>query len=101
VVREADTVARLGGDEFVIVLEHLHADPALARTEARQIAAKALLSMAQPYDLEGLVYQSSGSIGIALFNAKDVDLDVLLRHADEAMYQAKRAGKNTVYLHGD
>ena len=32
---------------------------------------------------------------------EDVDLDVLLRHADEAMYQAKRAGKNTVYLHGD
>jgi diguanylate cyclase (GGDEF)-like protein/PAS domain S-box-containing protein len=101
VVREADTVARLGGDEFVIVLEHLHADAALARTEARQIAAKALLSMAQPYDLQGLAYQSSGSIGITLFNAKNVDLDVLMRQADEAMYQAKHAGKNTVHLHGD
>lgn len=100
VVRESDTVARLGGDEFVIVLEHLNADLALARTEARQIAAKALVSMAQPYDLEGLAYQSSGSIGITLFNSGDTDMDVLMRQADEAMYQAKHAGKNTIHLHG-
>ncbi len=101
VVRESDTVARLGGDEFVIVLEHLHEDPELARTEARQIAAKALHAMARPYDLDGLVCQSSGSIGIALFNQVEVDLDLLMRQADEAMYLAKRAGKNTVHLHGD
>ncbi len=99
-VRESDTVARIGGDEFIIVLEQLHADPALASTEARQIAAKALQSMALPYDLEGLAWQSSGSIGIALFNSVDVDLDVLMRQADEAMYQAKHAGKNTVHLYG-
>lgn len=100
VVRESDTVARIGGDEFIIVLEQLHADPALASTEARQIAAKALLSMARPYDLEGLAWQASGSIGIALFNSVDVDLDVLMRQADEAMYEAKHAGKNTVHLYG-
>jgi diguanylate cyclase (GGDEF)-like protein len=100
VVRESDTVARIGGDEFIIVLEQLHADPALASTEARQIAAKALLSMARPYDLEGLAWQASGSIGIALFNSVEVDLDVLMRQADEAMYHAKHAGKNTVHLYG-
>lgn len=100
VVRESDTVARLGGDEFVLVLEHLSADPAQARTEARQIAAKALVAMSRPYDLDGLIYQSSGSIGITLFNAEEVDLDVLMRQADEAMYQAKHAGKNTIHLHG-
>lgn len=99
VVRESDTVARLGGDEFVIVLEHLNEDPALARTEARQIAAKALMAMAKPYDLDGRICQGSGSIGIALFNQTEVDLDLLMRQADEAMYQAKRAGKNTVHLH--
>ncbi len=101
VVRESDTVARLGGDEFVLVLEHLNDDPALARTEARQIAAKALQALSRPYDLEGLHYQSSGSIGIAMFNKAEVELDVLMRQADEAMYQAKHAGKNTVHLHGD
>ena len=100
VVRESDTVARIGGDEFVLVLEHLNEDPALARTEARQIAAKALLTMARPYDLEGLVYHASGSIGIAMFNQAEVDLDLLMRQADEAMYQAKHAGKNTVHMHG-
>ncbi|MEK9804221.1 MAG: diguanylate cyclase [Curvibacter sp.] len=100
VVRESDTVARLGGDEFVLVLEHLSADPVQARTEARQIAAKALVAMSRPYDLDGLIYQSSGSIGITLFNAEEVDLDVLMRQADEAMYQAKHAGKNTIHLHG-
>jgi len=100
VVRESDTVARIGGDEFVLVLEHLNEDPALARTEARQIAAKALIAMAKPYDLQGLAYQSSGSIGIAMFNQVEVDLDLLMRQADEAMYQAKHAGKNTVHMHG-
>lgn len=99
VVRESDTVARIGGDEFVIILEHLAEDPALARTEARQIAAKALLAMAMPYDLDGQTCQSSGSIGIAMFNQTEIDMDVLMRQADEAMYQAKRAGKNTVHLH--
>ncbi len=101
VLRESDTVARLGGDEFVLVLEHLNEDLALARTEARQIAAKALETLARPYDLQGLVCQSSGSIGIAMFNHTEVDLDVLMRQADEAMYQAKRAGKNTVHLYGE
>ncbi len=101
VVRESDTVARIGGDEFVLVLEHLDANPAVARTEARQIAAKALLAMAQPYDLEGLAYQASGSIGIAMFNQVEIDLDLLMRQADEAMYQAKHAGKNTVHMHGE
>jgi diguanylate cyclase (GGDEF)-like protein/PAS domain S-box-containing protein len=100
VVRESDTVARIGGDEFVIVLEHLNEDPTLARTEARQIAAKALLAMAKPYDLQGLIYHASGSIGIAMFNQTEIDLDLLMRQADEAMYQAKHAGKNTVHLHG-
>jgi diguanylate cyclase (GGDEF)-like protein/PAS domain S-box-containing protein len=101
VVRESDTVARQGGDEFVIVLEHLNADPDLARTEARQIAAKALLAMAKPCDLEGLIYQSSASIGVAMFNATEISMDLLMRQADEAMYQAKHAGKNTVHLYGE
>lgn len=98
VVRESDTVARVGGDEFVIVLEHLNEDPLLARTEARQIAAKAVLAMAKPYDLGGQECHSSGSIGIAMFDQTEVDMDLLMRQADEAMYRAKRAGKNTVHI---
>lgn len=98
--RASDTVARLGGDEFVMLLEQLNEDVELARTEARQIATKALLALASPYDLEGLSCHSSGSIGIAMFDQAEMDPERLMRHADEAMYQAKRAGKNTVFLYG-
>jgi len=101
VLREADTVARVGGDEFVILLENLNEDINVARTEARQIAAKALQVMAEPFDLEGLVYTTSGSIGIAMFNQTEIALDALMRQADEAMYTAKHAGKNTVHLRED
>lgn len=99
VVRETDTVARVGGDEFVILLENLNEDLTVARTEARQIAAKALQVMAEPFDLEGLAYTTSGSIGIAMFNQSEITLDTLMRQADEAMYTAKHAGKNTVHLY--
>lgn len=97
-LRETDTVARLGGDEFVILLENLHPDPGVAAAEARQIAHKTLGAMAEPYDLEGLIYTASGSIGIAMFNAAEIAPDLLMRHADEAMYQAKHAGKNSIHL---
>ncbi len=101
VLRETDTVARIGGDEFVILLENLNQDLGLARAEARQIAAKALQTMADPFDLEGPVCTTSGSIGIAMFNQSQIALDTLMRQADEAMYMAKHAGKNTLRLYGD
>ena len=95
-VRESDTVARLGGDEFVVVLEALSYDPLEAAEQAEAIGEKILATLYQPYRLATQEYQSSASIGVVLFNGQQSSLEELLKQADIAMYQAKKAGRNTV-----
>lgn len=95
-VRAQDTVARLGGDEFLVVLEELsqHRDQAAAL--AQQIAETILDSLNEAHTLEGQDYFSSPSIGISLFGESHVPVDELLKQADQAMYHAKAAGRNTL-----
>ncbi|MBF0471303.1 MAG: EAL domain-containing protein [Gammaproteobacteria bacterium] len=89
-VREGDTVARLGGDEFAIVLTDFE-DP-----EASLPLVKRLLEVAsKPILVNRLKLQVSASLGTTYYPQQEVvDADQLLRQADQAMYQAKLAGKN-------
>jgi diguanylate cyclase (GGDEF)-like protein/PAS domain S-box-containing protein len=96
-VRERDTVARLGGDEFVIMLEELseHAIEAAEKTEF--IANKIMTTLNEPYQLAQHPYNNTPSIGIVLFNGKKPQShEDLLKQADIAMYQAKKAGRNGI-----
>ena len=95
-VREGDTVARLGGDEFVVMLEDLSKHPLEAAAQAEVIANKILISISQPYQLSANAYQTTASIGVVLFSENEHSQDVLLKHADIAMYQAKKMGRNTL-----
>lgn len=89
-VREGDTVARLGGDEFVAVLLDVRdLDACTPVLERLRMAAAA------PVETQGLRLQVSASLGVALFpQARPVDVAELLEQADQAMYQAKAAGRN-------
>jgi EAL domain-containing protein (putative c-di-GMP-specific phosphodiesterase class I) len=93
-LREGDTLARLGGDEFVVVLLEL------ADIEASEPMLTRLLdAAAQPVHLGDHVLQVSASIGVTFYpQAEEVDADQLLRQADQAMYQAKLAGKNRYHV---
>jgi len=95
-VRDGDTVARLGGDEFVVMLEDLnkHALEAAAQTEA--IGEKILATLRQPYQLATYEHHCTSSIGATLFNGNQQATDELMKQADIAMYQAKKAGRNTL-----
>jgi diguanylate cyclase (GGDEF)-like protein/PAS domain S-box-containing protein len=95
-VREDDTVARLGGDEFMVMLENVgeHALEAAAHTEA--IGDKILAALGQPCQLISNEHHCSCSIGAVLFNSNSQTTDELLKQADIAMYQAKKAGGNTL-----
>ncbi len=93
-VRECDSLARLGGDEFVILLEGLHSEAAEAAAEAEEIANKVLAVLREPYRLGNHDYASTPSIGIVLFLDGLDSIEVLLKRADVAMYQAKSAGRN-------
>lgn len=97
-VRQQDTVARLGGDEYVVLLEGLGFEDAAAVTRAKQVAEKIRASLSAPYllGLQNTEYHTTSSIGLTLFLGQENPVDVLLRHADLALYQAKDAGRNTV-----
>ncbi|MDO8465183.1 MAG: EAL domain-containing protein [Gallionella sp.] len=95
-VREVDTVARLGGDEFVVLLEEVDADAEEASQKIALIAEKIRVALVAPYLLKDREHHSSPSIGICLYRGNEAPVDVLLKHADMAMYQAKEAGRNAV-----
>ncbi|MFZ6719877.1 EAL domain-containing protein [Undibacterium sp. Ji49W] len=95
-VRADDTVSRTGGDEFVVLLEGLHEDIQHAAGLAENVAEKIRLTLSQTINLGRIDYDSSGSIGIAMFGADAIGIDELLRRADMAMYQAKALGKNSL-----
>jgi len=96
-VREGDTVARFGGDEFVIILEELHHDEIEAAAQAEHICKKILSLLSQPYRLADKESHNTPSIGIAMFSANHSPvINELFKQADIAMYQSKRAGRNTL-----
>ena len=93
-VRESDQLARLGGDEFVVVLEDLGATPRAAAAEAARTVAKILAALGQPFQLESVLFKSSASVGITLFDGSGASVEALLKQADLAMYRAKADGRN-------
>ena len=95
-VREGDTVSRFGGDEFVVLLENLSDNECDSAAQAQAVCMKILASLNTLYQLEGHQYRSTSSIGAALFNGHQLTPEVILVQADQAMYQAKSAGRNTL-----
>ena len=92
-VRSQDMVARLGGDEFVILLTN----PGQWQ-DCETMLRRLMQQLAEPVWLEGESMVVTASIGLTLFPQDDSDADTLLRHADQAMYQAKQAGRNRIHL---
>lgn len=92
-VREEDTVARIGGDEFVILLAQLSEQPEEAASQTKLVASKILTTLNHPYQLDNFEYRNTPSIGASLFSQQDSSED-LMKQADIAMYQAKKAGRN-------
>lgn len=109
-VREVDTVARLGGDEFVVVLSELDTTLEASRALAMTIAEKIRQSLSEVYRLKRVSHHNdnalqviehhcTASLGVAVFDPNQTDQEMILHQADEAMYQAKEAGRNQVVVH--
>nr|WP_275957819.1 EAL domain-containing protein [Rhabdochromatium marinum] len=93
-LRQEDTVARFGGDEFVLLLTDL------ARLEdCEELLERILSTIRAPFKLQGRQHRVSASIGVTLYPLDIDDPDTLLRHADQAMYRAKEAGKDCYHLY--
>ncbi len=89
-VRQEDTVARMGGDEFVIGLwESSHAD------SVARLVSKVILAVSQPYRIQGRSVSITASVGVAIYPTHGDEVETLMKSADLALYEAKRAGKNS------
>ncbi|WP_138514389.1 sensor domain-containing diguanylate cyclase [Rhodoferax bucti] len=92
-LRASDTVCRLGGDEFVMIFSAVE-----GHEELHAVAGKLMAAINQPCTLgsgpDAPVVEVSGSLGMAVFPAHGNDPQTLLMHADQAMYAAKRSGRN-------
>jgi len=92
-LRKVDTLSRIGGDEFVVLLLDLHSD------DEYIISVERILNiLQQPFLIDKNSINISASIGVTLFPQNNNDSDILLRHADQAMYTAKQKGKNQYHL---
>jgi diguanylate cyclase (GGDEF)-like protein/PAS domain S-box-containing protein len=94
ILRKEDLLARMGGDEFVLLVKGSKRIESIAA-----IARKVLRSLRDIAPIEGNRIELGASIGIALYPADGVSSDVLIRHADMAMYRAKENGKNQFHFY--
>lgn len=91
-LRNTDTVARLGGDEFVFIYSCPLNGEELA---TRQVMERLYTLFKEPVDLGEVEYQINSSMGVAFFPRHSTEIAQLYERADEALYQAKKKGKNT------
>lgn len=92
-LREGDTLARIGGDEFIAVLAGLENSNNYVPVLERMLQAAA-----EPVPFGKIMLQVSASLGVTIFPQDAADAEQLMRHADQAMYQAKQAGKNCYHI---
>jgi diguanylate cyclase (GGDEF)-like protein len=94
VVRDYDAVARLGGDEFALLLEDIGelCDPG-------EFADRVIRALAEPMVLDNMHHSLTASMGVALYPDAGATAEQLLKAADEAMYMAKRRGRNRYHVH--
>lgn len=90
ILRDEDTVSRLGGDEFVILLPDLGVEPIRAVSKAELVAQKVHKALSKPFNLQGHELTTSASIGMVITDEDNTTTQDLLKHADMAMYQAKK-----------
>lgn len=93
-IRDSDSLGRIGGDEFVILLEELSNS-----SSALGVAKKIQTSVAVPISANGVMISTTVSIGISIFPEDAQTEDGLFKCADLAMYEAKQAGRNQIYLY--
>jgi len=92
-IRKGDTLGRLGGDEFVLLLPKVESS-----RDAVMVARKIKDQLARPFDLDGHEIYTSTSVGIAFYPDDGDSVTTLLKHADMAMYAAKKSGRNRYHF---
>ena len=95
-LRTEDTVARIGGDEFIILLPKVEEEQ-----QATVAAEKVIKAMIKPFEIDGIELNIGGSLGVAIYSKHGTTPVSLLKRADEAMYSAKRLGRNMFVVYAE
>jgi diguanylate cyclase (GGDEF)-like protein len=95
-IRKIDLFSRFGGDEFALVLSDIGGSD-----EALRVARKIIENINKDIIIDNKIIKVGASIGIALYPDHSTNVNVLMKLADDAMYQAKSAGKNRAVLYKD
>ncbi len=93
IVRSGDMLARPGGDEFIVVIEQF-----ANQSELIERANQILIALEKPFEIDGLEHHVTASVGVSVIDHDDRDPQVLIQHADMAIYQAKSEGGNRIHL---
>lgn len=99
VTRENDLAARLGGDEFLLVLDRVASNADDARENSSKVAIKILSLLQQPYEYGEKKLVLGASLGVKLLGQEIITPETAIIHADQAMYEAKNAGKGQAKLY--
>ena len=98
-LREGDILARLGGDEFVVLMGNSKPDIEVVARSAQTVAEKVQTTFSEPFNIGDSQVNSGTSIGIVVFPADGATVQEIMQHADAAMYEAKRHGRNTYHFY--
>ena len=93
ILRQTDTVCRMGGDEFALLISD-----ASVKEMIEEVAQRILAAIGKPFSLHGVKAWISASLGIAIYPEDGENLEILFKHADTAMYEVKKVGRNN-YLY--
>jgi diguanylate cyclase (GGDEF)-like protein len=93
ILRQTDTVCRMGGDEFILLIPEIK-----AKEMVDEVAKRIVAAMGTPFTLHGVLERITASFGIAIYPDDGVSLETLTKHADMAMYEVKKTGRDN-YLY--
>lgn len=91
-----DLIARVEGDSFAIVISGVDAPSHHSASKARQLAESIRIALSDTFEMETYNYRISCSVGICLFNGNETSPEILIEHAEAAMYKAKHEGRNCI-----
>lgn len=95
-VRESDSISRLGGDEFTLLAPDIH-----AAEDAVLVARKIMESLREPFHIRAQRFMITSSVGMSLFPLHGETPEALIKKADDAMYYAKRMGRDNFQVYGE
>ncbi|RMG91826.1 MAG: diguanylate cyclase, partial [Zetaproteobacteria bacterium] len=95
-LRRIDTASRFGGDEFIVLLADTD-----NRNDIQQVAEKLMREIRKPIEFREQRFRIGASVGVARFPRDSTNTEQLIRRADAAMYEAKRAGRNRIAFYGE